>query len=65
MNINARRIEAIMAEQRLTKKALSTVCGISAQSISTIIKRGTCTPPTAGKLAMGLGVNVSEIIKGE
>lgn len=62
MTINTIRIEEIMAEQGLTKKALSVMCGISAQNISTIIKRRTCTPTTAGKLAKGLGVAVADII---
>ena len=30
---------------------------------STIIRRGTCEPKTAGKLAAGLGVPVAEIIE--
>ena len=52
MNIRTQFIEAKMAEQGLTKKALSANCGISAQNIS-----------TAGKLAAGLGVPVADIIK--
>lgn len=63
MKINANRIEAIMAEKVLTKKALAARCGISAQNISTVIRRGTCEPKTAGKLATGLGVDVKEILK--
>lgn len=63
MTINAQRIETMMAERGLTKKALSECCGISAQNVSTIIRRGTCEPKTAGKLAAGLGVPVADIIK--
>lgn len=63
MNIHAQFIEAKMAEQGLTKKALAVSCGISAQNISTIIRRGTCEPKTAGRLAAGLGVPVADIIK--
>ena len=62
MDIKARYIEARMAELGLTKKALAANCGISAQNVSTIIRRGTCEPRTAGKLAAGLGVPVAEII---
>ena len=65
MNIRPQWIETTMAERGLTKKALAEHCGISAQNISTIIRRGTCEPRTAGKLAAGLGVPVSEIIKEE
>lgn len=65
MTINTQRIETKMAELGLTKKALAANCGISAQNVSTIIRRGTCEPKTAGKLAKGLGVPVAEIIKEE
>lgn len=62
MVINTQRIEAKLAEQGLSKTAYAENCGISRQSISTIIRRGTCEPKTAGKLAAGLGVPVAEII---
>lgn len=65
MNISTRRIEEILAERDMTKADLSAVCGISRQNVSTIIRRGTCEPRTAGKLAKGLGVPVSEIIREE
>lgn len=64
MNLLVQRIETVMAEQGLTKKELAANCGISAQNVSTIIRRGTCEPKTAGKLAAGLGVPVADIIKG-
>lgn len=62
MTINTTSIETMLAEQGLTKKDLAVLCGISAQNISTIIRRGTCEPKTAGKLAAGLGVSVADII---
>lgn len=62
MKINNERIEAILAEQGITKAVLAERCGISRQNISIITRRGTCEPRTAGKLAAGLGVPVSEII---
>lgn len=65
MNLLVQRIETVMAEQGLTKKELAANCGISAQNVSTIIRRGTCEPRTAGKLAAGLGVPVTDIIKKE
>lgn len=61
MVIHTQRIEMLMAEQGLTKKALAEKSGISAQNVSTVIRRGTAEPKTVGKLAVGLGVNVSEI----
>ncbi len=66
MTINAIKLETMLAEQGLTKAAYAAKCGISRQNISTIIRRGTCEPRTAGKLAAGLGVPVADIIeKGE
>jgi len=62
MNIDAIRIERILAETGATKSALAEKCGLSRQSVSTIVRRGTCEPRTAGKLAAGLGVSVSDII---
>lgn len=64
MTINSIRIESILAERDMTKAALTERCGVSRQNISTIIRRGTCEPRTAGKLAAGLGVSVAEIIEG-
>ena len=63
MTINATKIETMLAERGLTKAAYAESCGISRQNISTIIRRGTCEPKTAGKLAAGLGVPVAEIIE--
>ena len=66
MRINSIKVEMMIAEQGLTKVALSEKSGITRQNISTIIRRGTCEPRTAGKLAAGLGVDLEEIImKGE
>ena len=65
MTINTQRIETMLAERGLTKAAYAASCGISRQDISTIIRRGTCEPKTAGKLAEGLGVPVAGIIKQE
>lgn len=63
MTINTMRIDQLCAEQDLTRTALAANSGISRQNISTIIRRGTCEPKTAGKLAAGLGVPVADIIK--
>lgn len=63
MTISATKINLLKAEQRLTNSALAERSGISRQSISTILMRGTCNPITAGKLARGLGVSVADIIK--
>ena len=63
MKISSTRIETILAERRMTKSDLADDCGVSRQNISTIIRRGTCEPRTAGKLAAGLGVLVTDIME--
>lgn len=63
MTINATKIETILAERGMTKASYAIRCSISRQNVSTIIRRGTCEPKTAGKLAAGLGVVVDAIIK--
>lgn len=64
MMIDVNKIDTILAEQGITKAALAERSGISRQNLSIITKRGTCEPKTAGKLALGLGVSISEITKG-
>jgi len=63
MKISATRIETILAKRGMTKAALADSCGVSRQNVSTIIRRGTCEPRTAGKLAAGLGVLVTDIME--
>ena len=53
MEINSRKLDAILAEKGLTKKDLGELSGIARQNISTITKRGTCSPKTAHKIANG------------
>ena len=63
MKVDSKKIILILAEKSLTHTLLAESSGISRQSISTIIARGTCAPITAGKLARGLGVDLNEIVK--
>ncbi len=63
MLINTQQVEIILAQQGISKATLAKRCGLSRQNISTVIRRGTCEPKTAGKLAAGLGVQVNDIIK--
>ncbi len=54
-----------MAEKGLTTVEVSKRTGISRQNFSTMKLRGTCTPVSAGKIAKGLEVDLSEIIEKE
>lgn len=65
MKLDVLRIKMILAEREMTRTELAKACGISRQNVSTILTRGTCEPKTAGKLAKGLGIPVSEIMKEE
>lgn len=65
MKIDSLKINLLLAEQGLTQAALSSKCGVSRQSISTLLGRGTCSPVKLGKLANALGVDPREIIKEE
>lgn len=65
MKISALKVETLLAERSMTKATLAERCGISRQNVSTLIRRGTCEPRTAGKLAAGLGVEVGDIIEKE
>ena len=65
MRLDSQKIELLLAERQLTRKDFANLCGIRGQNISTIIKRGTCEPATAGKLAAGLGLRVEEIVRRE
>ena len=62
MLINAQKIYLHMAKKELTVAALASIMGMSRQALSVIIRRGTCTPPTAARIARGLGVEIEQIV---
>ena len=64
MEISTKNVELRLAELGITKAELAQRCGLCRQNISTIIRRGTCEPKTAGKIAAGLGVRVDDIVGG-
>lgn len=65
MKIDSQKIAVILASKGMSKTQLAAQAGLSKQSVSTILTRGTCTTVSAGKLAKALCVEVVEIIKGE
>ena len=65
MKIDAQKIEVLMAERDMTKRSMAEICGLIPQNISAIMRRGTCEPRTAGKLARALEVPVKDIIMEE
>lgn len=63
MEIDSKKIKIYLAESRMTQATLAKITGIASQNISAIISKGRCSTVTAGKLADGLGVHVSEIMR--
>ena len=63
MEINSFKINILLAQRGMTQSELAKSCGMARQNICTILSKGKCLPITAGKIAVGLGVHVSEILK--
>lgn len=51
-----------MARRRMNQTELANESGISQQNLSAIIKRGSCTTDTLYRIAVGLGLKVSELV---
>ena len=62
MKVSLLKIQIIMARNGITQSELARRCNTSRQNISRVITKGRCTPITAGRIASGLGVDVSEIM---
>ena len=65
MRLNSLAIKKLMVEKGMSIKALSNLSGISRQSVSTILARGTCSIVNAGRIAAALQVKPEEIWKEE
>lgn len=65
MKISSNKIKTMMAKQGLTIKALAERMSTKANSLSTVLTRGTCYPETAIRIASALGVQLEEIVKEE
>lgn len=63
--LNIMNLIKIMAEREITQKKLSDLSGVSRQTICLSFARKSCAWVTAGKLAEGLGVDVSDVIMEE
>lgn len=64
MRIYVWKVEAMLARDGVTRAELSKRSGISRQSVSCILQRGTCSTVNTGKIARALGVDVTEIMEG-
>lgn len=62
MVLNVMAIKKILARKQMSQADLSARSGMTRQSINLILSRGTCSIKSAGKLSMGLGVELDEIL---
>lgn len=63
MKVDAQRLDILLAQQCKSMSDLR--AGISPQTLARIRKGCEVLPKTAGKIAMGLGVSVADILKKE
>ena len=63
MLINSNKIRILMAEKKITAKALAELIAMDSAGLSRVLVRGSCHPITASRIAEGLGVPVSEIAR--
>ena len=61
MQINSAEVACALAEKQMRRADLASATGLSRSQLSVILKRGTATEQTVGKIAAGLGVPVSQI----
>ena len=65
MKINAVKIETLLAGLGMNKTDLARLAATSPQSISTILRRGSCEPKTIGKLARALSLPIEDLLMEE
>ena len=65
MRINDVKFEIALANSGLTIGQAAAQAGISRQRFSLILNQKRVTPQAAGKIARGVGVDVTEIIETE
>lgn len=65
LKINSHHIYTQLARQGITQLDLAKRSNTTQQAISMILRRGSCEPRTAGKIARALNVDVDELIMKE
>ena len=65
MRISNEKFEVALARSGLTMGQAAERAGISRQRFSMILNQKNVTPRAAGKIAIGVGVDVTEIIETE
>lgn len=65
MKIDKGKLIVSMARAQLCRSEVAERAGLSVNTLSGALSRGSCKPATAGKIAKALGVDVTEIIETE
>lgn len=63
MKINDKKFEIALARSGLTIGEAAERAGISRQRFACILNQKNCTPQAVGRIARGVGVDVTEIIE--
>lgn len=63
VKLDVMTIKKGMVEKRLTGAKLAALSGLSRNSISTILTRGTCAVVNAGVIADALGMEIEDIVR--
>ena len=62
MQIESQKISCTLAAKQMNRATLANAAGLSRSQLSIILKRGTATEMTIGKIAAGLGVSPEMIM---
>lgn len=62
MKLDVFAIKLLIAERELKLVEVARKMGCSRDGLHQILRRGSCTPKTAGRLAHALGVSVEAIV---
>ncbi len=63
MKINVRVAKVALVKKGMTMTALAEKAGLTSRAVGTILKRGSCSIISVGKLANALGIQVEELLE--
>ncbi len=62
MKLNANKIKMLLAERGLAQYELAEISGVSRQTVSSMLQKGSCHPDTLLKISRALDVDPQELI---
>lgn len=63
MKINVRAAKVALVKKGMTMTALAEKAGLTSRAVGTILKRGSCSIISVGKLANALDIQVEELLE--